>query len=87
VNKTNGGKPEISYPCVWQYRLIGENREALMNVVRAAAGTKDCAISDGNVSSGGRYCSLHLEIPVDSEAERLRIYHFFSNDPAIRVVL
>lgn len=87
MNQTNNSKLEINYPCRWQYRLIGEDRDAIMEAIRASVDMTDCTIIDGNVSSGGRYLSLTLECPVSDEAQRLRLYQHFSTHPAIRVVL
>lgn len=87
MNCLNGCKPNIDYPCQWQYRLIGEDRAAIMEAIHAAVDASLCIISEGNVSSGGRYLSLNLEIMVGNEAERLRLYRLFSDHPAIRVVL
>ena len=69
------------------YRLIGEDRSAIMEAIEATVDVNLCIVSEGNASSGGRYLSLNLEICVDSEAERLRLYRHFSNHPAIRVVI
>jgi putative lipoic acid-binding regulatory protein len=44
-------------------------------------------IHDANVSSGGRYLSLSLEVAVNDDTERLRIYQLLAGDPAIRMVL
>ena len=87
MNCFNGCKPKIEYPCQWQYRLIGEDRAAIMEAIHAAVDVDLCVVSEGNSSSGGRYLSLNLEITVNSEAERLRLYQRFSDHPAIRVVI
>ncbi len=87
MNCLNGCKPHIDYPCQWHYRLIGEDRTAILAAIHASVDVACCCITEGNTSSGGRYLSLNLEIPVDNEAERLRLYQVFSAHPAIRVVL
>ncbi|MGD9948079.1 MAG: DUF493 domain-containing protein [Desulfobulbus sp.] len=87
MNCINGCKPNIEYPCQWHYRLIGEDRTAIMEAIHAAVDVSLCVISEGNASSGGRYLSLNLEISVNNEAERLRLYQLFSDNPAIRVVI
>ena len=87
MQNNSGCKPEIQYPCRWQYRLIGEERTAIIAAVSAVTDITVCVISEGNVSSGGRYLSLSVEMTVNDEAERLRLYQRFAADPAIRVVL
>ncbi len=80
-------KPEIDYPCTWHYRLIGEEREAILSAIDAALEAEKCIISEGNASSGGRYLSMNLETEVKNDEERLRLYKWFSEHPAIRMVL
>jgi putative lipoic acid-binding regulatory protein len=87
MNCFNGRKPILEYPCQWQYRLIGEDRAAIMEAIHAAVDVDLCVVSEGNTSSGGRYLSLNLEMTVNNEGERLHLYHLFSSHPAIRVVL
>ena len=87
MNWNNGCKPNIEYPCHWQYRLIGEDRAAIMEAIHQLVDVRRCIISEGNTSSGGRYLSLNLELTVNDEAERLRLYQLFSGHPAIRVVM
>lgn len=87
MNSIVGCKPDIQYPCRWQYRLIGEERAAIIKAIQAVADLTVCTISDGNTSSGGRYLSINVEMTVSDEAERLRLYRQFAADPAIRVVL
>jgi uncharacterized protein len=83
----NHCKPDIEYPCQWQFRLIGENLAAMMEAIGKSADIALCRISEGNVSSGGRYLSLNLELTVQDDEERLRLYQDFSKHPAIRIVL
>lgn len=87
MNCNDGCKPNIDYPCQWHYRLIGEDRTAIVEAIHAVVDANLCVLSEGNASSGGRYLSLNLEITVDNEGERLRLYQAFSNHPAIRVVI
>jgi uncharacterized protein len=84
---SNGCKPDIQYPCRWHYRLIGEERTAILEAVHALLNAAMCTIEEGNVSSGGRYCSLNVEVTVADEAERLRLYRLFAEHPAVRMVL
>jgi hypothetical protein len=87
MKASNSCKPDIQYPCRWQFRLIGENREAIIDAIHTSVDISACKISEGNASSGGRYLSLNLELTVNDEAERLQIYQVLSKHPAIRVVL
>lgn len=83
----SGCVPEIAYPCRWQFRLLGEDRSAMVAVIAELIDDPTHSLSDGNVSATGRYLSLSLEMTVSSDAERLRIYSLLANSSAIRMVL
>ena len=86
-NKGCGCRPQIDYPCRWQYRIIGEDRTAMLAAIAAQVDVAACVIDDANTSSSGRYLSLNLEITVNDEPERLHLYQALSGHPAIRMVL
>ncbi len=87
MNENSGCKPEIQYPCQWEYRIIGEDRAAMHLAITTAVAAAECSINDANVSSSGRYISLSLKITVNNDAERLQLYRFLAGEPAIRMVL
>lgn len=80
------GKPEISYPCVWEYRIIGENCDKIQEIVSQIMQTPYC-LESKNRSSNGRFVSMHLSTTVDSEAYRNEIYAFLSSHPEIKMVI
>jgi putative lipoic acid-binding regulatory protein len=53
----------------------------------AAVGDKKFTLSVSNRSSGGKYHSLNLELMVDNESERRRIYKHLNNNTVIKIVL
>jgi putative lipoic acid-binding regulatory protein len=83
----SGRKPEIDYPCRWQFRLIGEERAAMVEAITTLAGIPADEITEANVSSGGRYLSLKIELVVHDDDERLAYYRLLAAHPAIRMVL
>jgi len=87
MNGGAGARLDVRYPCRWQYRLIGEDRDAMAAAVGAAVATAVCELSDGKASSGGRYRTLVVDVVVADENERLGLYQYFSSHPAVRVVL
>jgi len=87
MEEKSGCKPEIHYPCQWQYRVIGEDRAAMHQAIATWIPDSASTVCDANVSSGGRYLSLSLEVTVNDEAERLRLYQLLAGHPAIRMVL
>lgn len=78
---------EIEYPCLWQYRLIGEDEDRLRAALAECVDPARCTIGRGHVSTGGHYLSLVVDLTVDSEEERLRLYQKLAAHPHIRMVL
>lgn len=87
MKENSGCKPEIHYPCQWQYRVIGEDRAAMHEAITSWVAASACTITEGNISSGGRYLSLSLEVTVNDDAERHQLYQLLAGHPAIRMVL
>jgi putative lipoic acid-binding regulatory protein len=79
-------KPDITYPCVWLYKVIGEDGTAITQAIKAVCPVT-ISISHSNTSSSGKYCSLNVEIEVADEATRLAIYQNLKNHFAIKMVL
>ena len=82
-------KPRIDYPCSWQYKIIGESCEEIRRVVEMAVQKKKkpFELIKSNVSSGGRYVSMNLELIVENEEQRLALYRVIAANPAIKVVI
>lgn len=80
-------KPQIEYPCVWQYKIIGQDRSALLAAITQYVQDSPHVLSDSNVSSGGKYISMRLEVTVHDEAQRLQFYRNFAEHSAVKVVL
>ncbi len=80
-------KPEITYPCTWVYKVIGEDRNLLHDVITAACAPLEVSITHSHSSSKGRYHSLNAELTVPDEDYRLKIYESLRNHPAVKIVL
>jgi len=80
-------KPEIHYPCVWLYKVIGHEKEAIKEAFLHVCGGREAVFSFSNTSSGGKYHSYNIELTVDNEEDRLSLYNRLSNHPAIKVVI
>jgi len=79
-------KPAITYPCVWLYKVIGTDADALVRAVNTVC-PAPTAITPSKTSSGGKYCSLNVEINVNDDASRLAIYQNLKNHLAVKAVL
>lgn len=80
-------KPKIDYPCSWEYKIIGESATAITRLVDEVVGETDYSLSRSNVSRGGRYVSMALELTVDSDARRLELYRLLAKEKTVKVVL
>lgn len=80
-------KPDISYPCRWEYRVIGEDRQTLTEVIFDACAPAIPDIELSNTSSSGRYYSLNATLTVDNEEMRLIIFERIQIHPAVKMVI
>ncbi len=87
MQEEQGCKPQIQYPCRWQYRVIGEDKAAMEQAILSQVNPEESVITEGNVSSGGRYISLTVEMTVFDEAQRLLVYNLLAAHPSVRMVL
>ncbi|PID74246.1 MAG: cytoplasmic protein [Desulfobacterales bacterium] len=80
-------KPDIKYPCLWAYKVIGEDCTLLKEVLIKACKPYTPKIEHSQSSSKGKYHSLQAELTVPSEEVRLAIYQRLQADPAVKIVL
>ena len=80
-------KPEIKYPCEWDYTVIGAD-EALL---RAAAAEcfcgKEHSVEFSKKSKEGNYVSLAIKTKVADQIERDKLFTTLGKHPAIKIVL
>ena len=81
------GKPEIHYPCVWQYKVIGADGESVQRAVREICKPVPVSITYSHSSSSGKYHSFNAEIEVQDDEARLSLYRALQDHPDIKVVL
>ena len=67
---TSQKKPAIMYPCAWQYKLIGMNKDAIQQAIAEIIADHQHTITPSNTSSSGKYISFNLELEVHSEEHR-----------------
>ncbi len=85
-NPDTAQKPETTYPCVWLYKVIGEDSVAITRAITTIC-PDTLSILPSKTSTGGKYCSLNVKIEVADEAARLAIYQNLKNHCAIKMVL
>ena len=74
--KVIDGKPQISYPCHWQYKVIGTQKSAVKQAIQQVVSESEYSIHPSKTSRSGKYYSFNLEIYVTSEEAR----NFFFNE-------
>ncbi|RMF16324.1 MAG: DUF493 domain-containing protein [Candidatus Dadabacteria bacterium] len=80
-------KPEINYPTVWEYCVMGEDPDALRALIGQVTMNRAKKIRHGNTSRSGKYVSIRFQVAVTNEAERLRIFEDLRDSDICRWVL
>ena len=80
-------KPDISYPCLWEYKVVGSDEQKLRAAILAACTPVEPIITLSNVSKKGTYFSLNAELQVEDEEMRLRIFTYLQNSPDVKIVI
>lgn len=79
-------KPQISYPCEWEYRVIGENEERLKEIIFEIM-PREYRLESGKQSKQGRFVSVYARLVVNDEAERNAIFGALSAHPLVKMVI
>lgn len=80
-------KPKIQYPCPWSYKVIGNDKDIMMDSIGNLLDGLDYKLDESRQSSRGKFVSLELNIEVQNEEERLRIFEILKNIPTVKMVL
>jgi len=83
-------KPDIDYPTRWAFKLIGRDQEALIRCIKhimKETGNKKHTCAPGNKSKTGKFHAYNTSCIVNSEAERNKIFKYFSDHDDIDMVI
>ena len=80
-------EPEIHYPVMWSYKVIGSDEERLRAAVAQVVGSLNHELTRSNTSATGKYLSLHLRLVVHDKLQRHTIFHALRGHPDVRAVL
>ncbi len=83
----NNQKPDLDYPCEWEYRVIGRREADLRGAISEVIQERTHTVALSNRSSGGKYTCLNVQMVVRDEEERVGIYHALRTHPATKLVL
>jgi len=87
MNDEQKKKPELKYPAMWGYRVIGLDEIALREAISDVLEGRDYTIDVSNTSSKGKYISLNVELVVHNEKERTGIFAALKKHPATHMIL
>lgn len=80
-------KIELDYPCLWLYKVIGREKQALFSAVSEIFGEADYTMQPSKQSRTGKFVCYDVEIKVFSEESRNYFFHTLREHPAIVMVL
>ncbi|MCI4406181.1 MAG: DUF493 domain-containing protein [Sulfuricurvum sp.] len=86
INETTQ-KLELEYPCNWCYKVVAYERAGIEIAAMEIIGERAYSLNPSNVSKGGKYISMNLELLVHNEDERTYFYETLKAHPHIKMVL
>ena len=84
---SNTKKPNIEYPCNWEYKVIGTDVDEMIKAIEKIVIGMEYKIASSNVSSKGNYFSLGLKVYVTSEVIRDIIFAKLKDNEFVKMVL
>ena len=95
MTEKDKGKPLVNYPCLWGYKIIGPDEEAMRSAVKLCldaclkdnTGDREFELGQSRTSKGGKYISLSLNLTVQDEVERDAVFAELTNRPEILMVI
>ena len=78
-------RPDIKYPCMWGFRIIGEDKEKMRNAVKECIDNQDVNVEDNNQK--GKYYTQKFEAYCTSEEERNEFFKRLTKHKDIKIVL
>ena len=84
---SNNKKPNIIYPCDWEYKVIGTDVDEMIKAIELITEGMKYRMSSSNVSAKGKYFSINLKVLVPSEIIRDIIFAKLKDNEFIKMVL
>ncbi|MFP3982776.1 MAG: DUF493 domain-containing protein [Desulfurivibrionaceae bacterium] len=80
-------KPEVNYPCQWQYKLIGPESGPLRQAVSEIIKESPHSLTPSRTSRTGKYVSYNLEVFVASEEIRDYYFNELRSHYAVKIII
>lgn len=81
------GHPLVVYPCIWTYRVICTDEQALSALVVELVTDAEYALTHIGASASGIYQRFELVVNVRDEAQRNAIFAGLGRAPFVRFVV
>jgi putative lipoic acid-binding regulatory protein len=81
------GRPDIDYPCPWNFKVIGRDEAEMRRAIDEIVGNRDYTITLSHPSAKGTYCSLNLQMTVINEPHRIYVYTALMEHESTNIVL
>jgi uncharacterized protein len=87
MNENKERKLNLTYPCAWIYKIIGQNQEEMESAVHEIICDRSFSINFSRTSENAKYQILNVEVTVESESHRQAIYEALKSHRSIKIVL
>lgn len=78
-------RPEITYPCKWEYRVIGTDHDLIAKLISQVVGEREHVTSEGMAK--GKFMSMHVDVLVGNEDERDQLYRELAAPEFVKLVI
>ena len=80
-------KPQIEYPCEWEYKVIVDAEYDIEALTRPLLGERPYSVARSKSSRGGSYQSYAIRLLVHNEEERRFLFDAFKKADRVKMVL
>lgn len=80
-------RPEIHYPCRWEYKIIGTDVNKILSAVENCVLGLEYSVSPSNVSRNGIYYSFNISVMVPNEVVRDLVFEKLQKSEHINFVI
>ena len=87
MSENKNQKLHLEYPCLWIYKVIGVDQDAMKSAIAEIIQDRPCKISLSRQSETAKYTSLNVKLIVESESHRTALYEALKAHRAIKLVL
>jgi uncharacterized protein len=81
------GKPEIVYPCRWIYKLFSTDQDKMREAISQTLTNTDYTMALSRSSRHKKYHCMNLDVLVEKEGERTKIYQALMETKAFVLIL